>query len=66
VKDYEEKYDRSDVLAEFPDYIARDRLQDFETDKKDLRLTYVIKVRLIVMNELKVGDKLTNRYGLRL
>lgn len=63
VKDYEEKYDRSDVLAEFPDYIARDRLQDFETDKKDLRLTYVIKVRLIVMNELKVGDKLTNRYG---
>lgn len=60
---YEENYDRTAVYEEFPDYISQDRLQDFITDKEDLRLVYVIKVRLIVMNELKVGDKLTNRYG---
>lgn len=55
--------DRKVIVDNYPEYISDDRLKEFELDRHEHKLVYVVKVRLIVYNRLKVADKLTNRYG---
>lgn len=66
--EYFKTYDkqRKIIIDNYPEYISDDTLKDFEVDRYEYKLVYVVKVRLIVYNRLKIADKLTNRYGLSL
>ena len=55
--------DRVIIYNKFPEYIASDRLKPINLDDKDVKITYVIRIRLIKRTNLMVGSKLTNRYG---
>lgn len=63
IDEYEKTFDRSIIYENFPEYIASDRIRDFVIDSKSYKVVYTIEVRLIQYNRLKIGDKLTNRYG---
>lgn len=66
MKEYFKSYDsqRKVIIDNYPEYISDDTLKDFDVDRHEYKLVYVVKVRLIVYNRLKIADKLTNRYGL--
>lgn len=57
-KNYEK--DRKIIIDNYPEYISDDVLKDADIDRHEYKLVYVVKVRLIVYNRLKIADKLTN------
>lgn len=60
-KDYEKN--RKIIVENYPRYISDDSLKEIDIDRYEYKLVYVVRVRLIVYNRLKIADKLTNRYG---
>lgn len=60
---FKNSYDRKVITDNYPDYISDDTLDEFLMDQNDFKLVYTVKVRIIVYNRLKIGDKLTNRVG---
>lgn len=62
VNDFETNYDRSDAKGKIPNRMFH-RLLDSDTDLELDECSAVIKVRLVMLNHVKVGDKITNRYG---
>jgi len=54
---------RKEVYDKYPEYIAADRLRPINLDDKDWKVSYVVRVRLIMTTNLVVGSKVTNRYG---
>lgn len=65
IDEYFKTYDkyRKIIVDNYPVYISDDTIKDFEIDRYEYKLVYVVKIRLIVYNRLKIADKLTNRYG---
>lgn len=53
---FKNNYDRKVIFDNYPKYIADDVIKDFEIDRDEYKLVYVVKVRLIVYNRLKVAD----------
>lgn len=63
IEAYEESKDRKPIYDKFPEYIASDVLDPIEMDPSDYKVVYTIRVRLIKIQKLVIGSKLTNRYG---
>lgn len=53
--------DRKVIVDNYPVYISDDQIKDWEIDRYEYKVVYVVKVRLVVYNKLKIADKLTNR-----
>jgi RNase P/RNase MRP subunit p29 len=62
--EYFKRYDkdRKVIVDNYPEYISDDVLKDFEIDRYEYKLVYVVKVRLIVYNRLKIADLIWSEY----
>lgn len=63
IDEFMKSYNRDIIINNYPDYVSDDTIDEFLMDPNDFKLVYTVKVRIIVYNRLKVGDKLTNRVG---
>lgn len=61
IKKYRETMDRKPIYERFPEYIASDTLDPIEMDPKEYKTVYTIRVRLIKIQRLVLGSKITNR-----
>lgn len=61
MKDFDKK--RKVIYDNFPEYIASDRLKPIVMDRKDYKVVYNVRIRLIKKTIGMVGSKITNPYG---